>query len=142
MALLVWDDSYSVDVAALDTQHKKLLAAYNQLAEAMLNGKGKEVIRAVLYSLNEYVTDHFSYEERLMRQHAYLDETGHTKEHAYFQTKVKEFEESLGKGDPFVSPHVIYFLRDWLVKHIKENDKRLGEFLSSRRTTEPRTAES
>lgn len=132
MALLVWDDSYSVKVASLDTQHKKLLAAYNQLAEAMLNGKGKEVIRAVLYSLNEYIADHFSYEERLMRHHSYLDETGHRKEHDYFQGRIQEFEESLRQGDPFVSPHVIYFLRDWLVKHIKDNDRRLGEFLAPR----------
>src|SRR5271157_2886782 len=41
MALVTWDQSYSVSVKKLDEQHQKLFSLLNTLHEAMRQGKGQ-----------------------------------------------------------------------------------------------------
>ena len=43
MALINWNDSFSVNVAVIDQQHKKLVDMINDLNDAMKQGKGKDV---------------------------------------------------------------------------------------------------
>ena len=44
MALLTWQDKYSVGIAQIDDQHKQLIIMINELNDAMLAGKGKDVL--------------------------------------------------------------------------------------------------
>lgn len=68
-ATFQWKDSYSVKVAALDNQHKKLFDLVNELHVAMSQGHGKDVAGDVLRRLIDYTVHHFSAEETLMQKH-------------------------------------------------------------------------
>ena len=73
MALLSWNDTYSVKIRKFDDQHKKLIDLINQLHDSMLVGKGKDVMGEVMNSLVDYTKTHFTAEETLMRLHNYPD---------------------------------------------------------------------
>ena len=74
MPLFVWNDSYSVKVAELDNQHKKLIGLINQLYDAMKEGKGKDVLEVIFTELIEYTKNHFSAEENTTAHNPYSDE--------------------------------------------------------------------
>lgn len=43
MPLITWSDTLSVKVQQFDDHHKKLIELINQLFNAMMGGKGKDV---------------------------------------------------------------------------------------------------
>ena len=49
----------------IDTEHKQLFAAINDLLDACAQGKGREKLMATAKFLNNYVNKHFSDEEKL-----------------------------------------------------------------------------
>ena len=124
MALIQWDSSLSIDVAVVDTQHKKLVEIINGLHEAMVQGKAKEVVGKVLNELITYTKTHFSMEEKYFAQFGYADTVAHKKEHADFIQKVADFKEKFDTGKMGVSLEIMTFLSDWLRKHIKGTDKK------------------
>jgi hemerythrin len=44
MPLFAWDESLSVGYEPIDEQHKRLIALINKLHDAMIEGKGQEVL--------------------------------------------------------------------------------------------------
>ena len=68
MALVTWDQSYSVSVKKLDEQHQKLFSLLNTLHEAMRQGKGQAVVEDTLGELALYIVTHFRAEEELLRK--------------------------------------------------------------------------
>ena len=71
MALIAWNDSYSVKVKQMDEQHKKLVEMINQLHDAMKVGQGKQVVGDVLNALVSYTKTHFASEEGCHRYSNY-----------------------------------------------------------------------
>jgi hemerythrin len=66
MAFMEWNNSFSVNVAEIDNQHKHLIDLINKLFEAMSVGKGSEVMGTVLKDLINYTVSHFAMEEKYM----------------------------------------------------------------------------
>jgi hemerythrin len=124
MALVKWDDGYSVKVKLIDDQHKVLFNLINDLHDAMKLGKSKEVISQVLTELTKYTTTHFTGEERYMEKFNYPEIASHKKLHAEFIVKLGEFKKSHEEGKLSLSMEVTKFLVDWLVVHINGTDKK------------------
>ena len=59
MAFFEWNDTYSVQVREIDSQHKKLFEITNHFHEAMKTGADDDVIYETLNSLIKYVEEHF-----------------------------------------------------------------------------------
>ena len=59
MALMTWNDSFSVGVKAMDEQHKGLVRTLNELHAAMMSGQAKAVSGDLLKTLAKYTRDHF-----------------------------------------------------------------------------------
>ena len=60
MALMNWDDSYSVNIQAFDEQHRYLFGLLNRLHAAMKAGKSNAVMGPTLNELVRYVETHFA----------------------------------------------------------------------------------
>lgn len=132
MALLTWNDSYSVKVRQFDDQHKKLVEMINSLHDAMKVGKGRETMDIILKSLIDYTKTHFADEERLMTQHQFPGYEKHKKEHNLLTIQAQEINKQLEAGTFVVSQELLTFLREWLVKHIQGEDKQYGPFLNGK----------
>ena len=51
MALIEWNDEYSVKVKEIDQQHMKLVNLINELHLAMKEARGREVVGKILTGL-------------------------------------------------------------------------------------------
>lgn len=132
MALLNWSDEYSVKIAAIDSQHKKIVELINELHTAMLHAKGKEVIGKVLEDLSSYTVFHFAAEEKLMKQYDYPGYSKQKSEHEKLSEQVKKLVEDYKSGKTIISQQVMQFLKDWLVNHIVGSDKKYSDYLNER----------
>jgi len=132
MALITWQDSYSVTVKRFDDEHKKLIALINQLHDAMKVGQGSQVIGTVLQSLIDYTTSHFAAEETLLKQHNYPDYETHKKEHNLLVLQVLDIQRNIRSGSAPLSQEIMRFLKNWLQTHIQGEDKKYGEFLNAK----------
>ena len=122
--MIQWDDSLSVNVAAIDLQHKKLVKIINELDDAMRVGKSKGILGSIVNVLIGYVGIHFSTEEKYFAKFNYPETDQHTQEHKIFSVKVDDFAKKFQTGQLGLSIDVMTFLSDWLGKHIKGTDKK------------------
>lgn len=132
MALIEWNDKYSVGVRELDSQHKQLVAILNELYEAMQSGKANDLIGQIINKLVNYTKTHFTTEEKYMSQYGYPDLASQQREHATFTDKVLKFKEDFDSGRTSMSVSVTSFVKDWLLSHISGSDQKYGPFLNSK----------
>lgn len=132
MALITWDDSFSVRVAEIDQQHQKLVALINDLNDGMRQGKGKEALAKIITGLLGYTVTHFKAEEKYFDQYGYPDKDQHKKEHGDFVQKVTDFKMGFEAGKLGLSIEVMDFLGNWLKKHIKGTDQKYSQFFNAK----------
>lgn len=130
MPLIQWSPSYSVKIGEIDSQHQKLITMINELNDAMLKGKAKEILSPLIDGLIAYTQVHFSKEEMLFDKYKYPDTAAHKEEHAAFVKKVSEFREGFKKGNMSLTINIMDFLSNWLTKHICGTDKKYSDFLN------------
>lgn len=128
MAFLEWNENLSVMVPEMDSQHKRLVSLFNELDDAMKQGKGKEVMGKVLNGLVSYVNTHFKAEEEFMKKIGFTELEQHQVEHKKLTEEVENFYNDFKQGKAIVSVQIMNFLRNWLIDHIMKKDKRYGEF--------------
>jgi len=132
MSLMTWKEEYSVKVAQIDQQHKKLIDLINQLDNAMSQGRGKEVLGKILNELVGYCGNHFKLEEQLMQANGYPDFAEHKDKHDKMTAKVLSLKSEVATGKRLISLDVMKFLEQWLDKHILGTDKKYAPFLNAR----------
>ena len=131
MALVTWDQTYSVSVRRLDEQHQKLFALLNALHEAMRQGKGQAVVQDTLRELATYTVTHFRAEEELMRKTNYPGLAAPRAEHQRFVDKVNQFTQDLKAGGNVSSLQVVGFIKEWLAEHIRRTDRSYSAHMNA-----------
>lgn len=131
MALLDWQDSFSVKVPELDQQHQRLVDMLNRLHDALRAGGNLAVAQKVVEELVLYTRHHFASEERLMESCGYAELEEHRRKHRAMEAQVQTFRQQLAAGGISVQLKLMTFLRDWLQKHILETDMRYSGHLSA-----------
>ena len=135
MALINWNDSYSVRIAEMDKQHQHLFDLINKLHEAMGQGKGSETLPGVFESLVKYTQTLFADEESLMLKYGYPGLALQKRQHAELIAQVVELQKKFQAGDFSSSIKTRDFLKQWLIEHIQESDKKYGVFLGQKGIT-------
>jgi hemerythrin len=129
---MTWKEAYSVGIAEIDQQHKKLIDLINQLNSAMAAGKGKQILGSTLGELIDYCATHFSKEERLFDLYEYPDASEHKDKHQKMTAKVLSLQSQFQEGKVTITLDVMDFLQQWLDKHILGTDKKYGPYLNSK----------
>lgn len=130
MALLEWNDTFSVNVNQIDEEHKKLVELTNKLHDAMRSGQGKMVVGEVLDELVEYTKTHFTHEEALMEKAGYPGLASHKLVHNRLVNQVNDLKTQNETGKLSLSMEVMKFLKEWLVDHIQGTDKNYSSYLN------------
>ena len=130
MDLISWKESYNVNNAVIDQQHKRLISYINQLHTAMKEAKGKEILQKILDDLVFYTKEHFSTEEKLMEKNNYPQTTFHKMEHAKLTKEVVDLQKKYSAGKTSLTLDVMMFLKNWLNKHILESDQKYKSFIN------------
>ncbi len=128
---LIWNDIYNVGEKTIDMQHRQLFEKINDLLVAVRENRSKPNILKIFDFLANYVTLHFSMEEKLMTTHRYPGYAQHKEEHTNFIQAVLGYRKQLEEQGGSAALAVILqaFLVTWLVDHIGKIDKKLGKFL-------------
>lgn len=125
MEYVVWvNEKYSVNIAHFDEQHQKLLAIMNEVFLAIVNKSSKKSIAKIIAQMNDYANLHFSDEEAYMKEINHPDLQSQEQAHAYFIKKVQDFMREIDKGNEELNREILGFLKDWLLCHIVEMDRR------------------
>lgn len=131
MAVIEWEDRFSVGIAEMDEQHKRLVGLLNTFNQALSEGRGKAALYDVLMSLIEYTKQHFRDEEALMEAKGYPGLEEHRQEHKELTGQVVDFAREFNAGNKTITIGLMHFLRDWLVNHIMGEDKKYGDFITA-----------
>lgn len=131
---LVWTEELAVGYGLIDEQHKELFSRFNSLLEACREGKGRATIAPLLDFLADYVTSHFAEEERFMQRYAFPERDAHVRQHRELIRHVEEVRRELQENGAtiLVTATISQTLLDWLLKHVKQTDVKLGRFLAAR----------
>jgi len=131
---LTWTEDLAVGYGLIDAQHRELFSRYNDLLQSCKEGKGREAIEPVLDFLVEYVAMHFAEEERFMERYAFPERDEHVQQHRELFRHVDEIRKDLQEKGATVAviTSINYTLFNWLLKHVKQIDVKLGRFLAAR----------
>ena len=124
MTPLIWKPEYAIQDSRVDTQHERLFQIYNQIAATPLGSVDQEQLMHDLYS---YAVFHFSEEEALMATVNFPEAAfeRHRKSHlAFFRTLERLRTQSVETA--------LEFFREWLLRHILNDDQEIGRFLEGR----------
>jgi hemerythrin len=129
----VWTPDLETGNLTIDTQHKQLIQAINDLLDACMTGKGKEKLHKTLDFLSSYTVKHFGDEEQLQLQYKYPDYPNHKKLHTNFVKFVNDLVAKIKAEGPttVLLAQVTTGVGDWLVSHIKREDTKVAAHLRS-----------
>lgn len=133
--MISWHEDLKTGIAAIDAQHLGLVNTYNELYSTLTAGLPGALLEPVFLRLIESADRHFDFEEHLMRRHDYPDLEGHAVEHANLRRVVEKIRADVSEGQRSIGIDLMAFLKDWLMSHILDTDRPLGEFLERRGVT-------
>ena len=133
MESIIWTDAYSVGVARIDEQHKKLIAMVNRLIEDQKKLTDPELIAQLLTEMMDYAQEHFRTEEHLLAEYGYERKDQHEALHQGFIEQTMAFcGATTTIGPNILSTALLEYLKTWWVEHILNKDMEYMEFFNAR----------
>ena len=118
-----WNQSYSVGIEQIDTQHKVLVRLINELHASMAAGQGKQALGKILDELVRYTEVHFTFEENMLRAKGYAKLASHHDVHRKLTGEVVELRNKYRANKLTLTLDVMKFLKGWLGDHIMVHDQ-------------------
>lgn len=130
---LRWTEQLSVGNAMIDTEHKDLLDKIN-VVERAIRARDSVALSQSFKLLEDCVRMHFADEELLAQTINYPFE--HNKmEHQYVQKEFQFMRDELvaknGVWSESAAEHYSYFLSEWMVQHILNEDMLMKPMLQT-----------
>jgi hemerythrin len=125
MSSFKWLDDYKIGNDTIDQQHQYLFDLANQIVDPYNDVQKTHHNVIALY---HYVHEHFIDEESLMRQCNFPGYEEHVKEHQALTQRLREISTGIIRG-AISKDSIMSFMCSWVLEHILEKDKMLGEFL-------------
>jgi hemerythrin len=129
---LTWKESYSVGIAVLDEDHKRLLNLINQLQTAAHYHTSDSYEQEAFDALVDYTRNHFQREEELMKQHGFPGLDAHHLQHQEMIAEMGKQVAAYQKDRDATIEGTIRYLQNWLLNHINGTDKEYSEFLNAK----------
>jgi hemerythrin-like metal-binding protein len=133
MAIITWEKDYSVGVAELDEQHKKLIAIINNLFSLYAENKFSDVdVEPIFQELTDYADQHFTTEEYYFKLYNYDKKDAHIALHNAYRKKLEELKNFYDKNTNADTLFAINnFLNDWWIWHINHVDKEYTAYFNA-----------
>ena len=125
----VWSDlEHSVGIRIFDAEHQRLAEMMAQIHDVLLKEHDRPRALKLIEKLVQETRDHFAHEELVMAEAQFSDLESHAAEHmaliAQAQDMLRQFRTGAISARLFPS-----FLRDLLIPHIQEYDRKYTETL-------------
>lgn len=121
---LAWTERLSVGNAMLDTEHKQLIGMVNSIERA-IRTRDSSALLQTFKPFEDYVRIHFGNEAKIA-QSLDFPFTQHALEHHYVLEELRQMSDELaandGRWSESAAEHYSYFLSEWLIEHLLEED--------------------
>ena len=123
-----WQTTFSVDIAEFDEHHRHLFELINEAHDSCIKGNQTESYCDIVEKLAEYVSYHFTAEEKFMEDHDYQHLAAHREEHLQFCKKISDSFKLISSGVSTIELiDLTSYLMDWLFHHIVEVDQQYSK---------------
>ncbi len=131
-----WTDEFKLGLPAIDADHKELLDVCNQFLEAAQAGESVSQLAEILDRMILRTRAHFVAEERMLDRHNYPGLVAHKAEHQRLllqaeALRARYHDVSQEEEIRHVTMETADFLQNWLLDHIRTNDRPYRPFLMS-----------
>ncbi|MBE0585809.1 MAG: hemerythrin family protein [Desulfofustis sp.] len=131
MAVIKWRDSFNTGVAQFDREHHQVVEMIDRLYQAIREKSDQGVVSQVCAELVAYAEYHFANEEKAMAAVSFPGLEEHRREHALLKEQAMAFQVRIAERFPEGVTEFYHFLREWLVNHIQECDRKYGPALAN-----------
>jgi hemerythrin len=125
-----WKSSMSIGVPEIDAEHRYLFALVNNLFDAFYTRRQQVDLVELFVHLTNYVDKHFRNEEMLMRAIDYPLLREHRNQHLELTDNLSALTEDYLGEDEVLDEKTLNFLKGWVLKHVLEEDKKIGRFMA------------
>lgn len=132
--MIKWKDSFSVNVAEIDNQHKQLFILGDKISSILAVDDGydhyDEIMDAFL-ELKNYAIYHFDYEEKLLFRLGFSGVVAQRNEHENFINEILKLEKADAENEQkLIMTKMLSFILDWIAGHILKTDMSYKTFLN------------
>jgi hemerythrin len=135
MKKIEWNQKLAIGVDVIDGQHRQWIQRFNDVAAAIATQEGPVQIGKTLDFLADYTQQHFATEEKIMTAAGYPELPAHLTQHRELtqtlQDLLRDFEEE--GATQKLAETVNSYLRNWLINHIQETDRKFGAFAQQKK---------
>ncbi|WP_304507827.1 bacteriohemerythrin [Anaerotignum sp.] len=126
-----WTKDLETGNAQIDSEHKELIQAINNLLVACSSGKGRNEVANTVDFLAQYTKTHFAHEQVLQQKYNYPDFVNHKKYHEGFIKVVDNIASRLKAEGPTIQlvGDVNMQVGNWLINHIKREDVKVAKHI-------------
>ena len=124
-----WTKEHAVFLPDVDAEHRNLFHLADQLEAAVLAKADAAQVLETLRALIAATEDHFSHEERQMRNTHYPSYAWHKQQHDTLRKRVSQFVPSIEGGDSEAAILLLDYLSGWLKDHTALTDLMMGAYL-------------
>ena len=122
METLRWSDDLKIGIECLDTEHREIEQAINELQIAVDDQGHQSLIGPLLRKVAELTRTHFSDEESMMQSSRYPGMALHLIKHQHLLAQLESLMARFSRGGFQLNEYSIKFLHDWVETHIQKED--------------------
>lgn len=132
MAYATWKSSLETGDTLVDSEHQEIFSLVNELHDAIVQRRERVAQDEILDSIIARAREHFVHEEALMRSVRYRGLLEQRKLHKAFLAETKRLSAEYECGETLLPITLAMFLHEWLVTHMRIEDRKIGEFIRER----------
>lgn len=126
-----WEKRFELGIPVIDAQHKRLVALCNDLYLTIVRNKYRvmqpewqEAFSDALRATVDYITTHFSDEEKLLSAVGYAELDSQKSQHRAFTAQIARTLKTFHQTTFQDAIEFVKFLYDWILHHIAVSDKQ------------------
>ena len=125
-----WSDKYLLNIENIDEQHRGFFELWDkECRQADL--KDWEKLSAIIEKLENYIKEHFLYEEEMLKNSDYHDIEDHIAQHNFYIQKVDEMKLEFNYTNPLLFEKIAGFMKKWFLGHINQSDRNYQEAVNT-----------
>lgn len=131
-AFFNWQNYFSINVAQMDEQHKKMIDISNKIMAHLYSNANEKLISDTFDALIECTRHHIVSEEKLLGFYNYPDLSSHSDSHEKFILQLTDYKKRVLNGEIPDTTAFMNFFEYWLIRHITNEDSKYGQFLNAK----------
>jgi hemerythrin len=130
MKLIEWQKDFETGILEIDHDHAHLIDLINGLAQQLDENPSKDVACAILGEIDSKIQDHFTLEEKIMRERHYDQYSDHKADHERLLKEIRDIIDFAAAGAGLDYKDVlIERVSRWFLVHFRTKDARLHKMV-------------